>query len=191
MNKFSLLVDVCTNECAFVIFNNNFSDQIIYKTNKDLVDVMNDLLDGLLVKNNIQYSQIEKIYLLNGPGSFTGVRAGLNLAKTIISVYPNCQLYTIDSLMAINLGHGISICDAKGNKSYLQISKNSKILLPTIMIENDQVKNYINKYNDLPIYEDSKIDIKNKINALLNHLDLFQHVENWLELEPNYIKEAL
>lgn len=191
MNKYSLLIDVCTNECVFVVFNNHFQDKLIYHTNKNLVDVMNSLLDELLKKNKIKYSNIDKIYVVNGPGSFTGVRAGLNMAKTIISVFNHIQLFTIDSLLALNIGNGISIIDAKGDKSYFQAAKNKQILQPTIMIHNNQLEKYINKYKDLSIVNSLNINIENKINQLLNNLDLFKYQEDWLNVEPNYVKEAV
>ena len=139
---------------------------------------MNSLLDELLKRNKIKYSNIDKIYVINGPGSFTGVRAGLNMAKTIISVFNHIQLFTIDSLLALNIGNGISIVDAKGDKSYFQAAKNKHILQPTIMIQNNQLDKYVNKYKDLPIINDSNINIEDKINQLLNNLDLFEYQED-------------
>lgn len=191
MNKYSLLIDVCTNDCAFIIFNSNFYDQIIYHTNKDLVDVMNNLLNDLMRKNNITYNNIENIYVIYGPGSFTGVRAGINMAKTIISVLPNIKLYTIDSLLAMNIGNGISLVDAKGKKTYIQISKNKKIILPTKMINNDEISSYISKYPDLEIFDEENLNIEKKLKKLIKNLDLFEYQENWIDVEPNYIKGAV
>ncbi|MBU3831060.1 MAG: tRNA (adenosine(37)-N6)-threonylcarbamoyltransferase complex dimerization subunit type 1 TsaB [Candidatus Ureaplasma intestinipullorum] len=191
MEKYSLMIDVCTNDCAFVIFNNKKCEKIFYHTNKNLIDVMNDILNDLIKKVNIKYSDIDKIYLIYGPGSFTGVRAGLNLAKTIISIYPNIKLFIIDSLLAMNCGNGVAILDAKGNKSYINISINNKIVQPTIMIDNDNLEEYLQKYQELPIFDADKLTIEDKINNLLKNLNLFTIVDDWLSLEPNYIKEPV
>ena len=178
MQKYSLLIDVCMNDCAFVIFKNNQYEKKFYHTNKNLVDIMNDVLDDFMNKINVKYSDINKIYLIYGPGSFTGVRAGLNLAKTIISVFQNIQLYVIDSLLAMNCGNGISILDAKGNKSYINVAINKKIIQPTIMIENNELEKYLQKYQKLPVFNFEKLTIENKINNLLNNLDLFLKVND-------------
>lgn len=191
MQKYSLLIDVCMNDCAFVIFNNNQYEKKFYHTDKNLVDIMNDVLDDFMNKINVKYVDINKIYLIYGPGSFTGVRAGLNLAKTIISVFPNIQLHVIDSLLAMNCGNGISILDAKGNKSYINVAINKKIIQPTIMIENNELERYLQKYQKLPIFNFEELTIENKINNLLNNLDLFLKVKDWLNLEPNYVKEPI
>lgn len=191
MEKYSLMIDVCTNDCAFVIFNNQKCEKIFYHTNKNLIDIMNDVLNDLIKKMNINYSDIDKIYLIYGPGSFTGVRAGMNLAKTIISIFPNIELFIIDSLLAMNCGNGVSILDAKGNKSYINISINKKIVQPTIMVNNDNLEEYLQKYQELPVFDFKELTIENKINNLLKNLDLFSIVKDWLNLEPNYIKEPI
>src|SRR5258706_14712869 len=41
------------------------------------------LLDSLLKKNKIDISKIDRIYVNEGPGSFTGLRVGASIANTL------------------------------------------------------------------------------------------------------------
>lgn len=57
------------------------------------------LLDEMLKEKNKKLNDFGRIIVVNGPGSFTGVRIGLTVAK-IISYSLNISIYTISSLKA-------------------------------------------------------------------------------------------
>ena len=53
------------------------------KNNHQLSDRILPLLNDFFQKNNLKAQDLDKIYVANGPGSFTGIRVGLAVAKTI------------------------------------------------------------------------------------------------------------
>jgi tRNA threonylcarbamoyl adenosine modification protein YeaZ len=80
---FSLFIDTTQAYCNLAILNN---DKIVKKfktkTNNNLTDIVVEHIENLLQKTKVTHKQIEKILLVVGPGSFTGVRIGSLIAKT-------------------------------------------------------------------------------------------------------------
>ncbi len=75
------------------------------------------LINEMLKEKNITLKDFNEIIVVNGPGSFTGIRIGLTIAKTI-SYSLNIPIYTLSSLKAYLLSsdmRGISVIeDPKG-----------------------------------------------------------------------------
>lgn len=63
-------------------------------------EVITNRLDGILRENNYSLSQVQLLACTLGPGSFTGVRVGLNLMKTL-SYTLNKPLYSENSLLTL------------------------------------------------------------------------------------------
>ncbi len=62
------------------------------------------LIEDVIEKSNFLLSDIDKIYVVNGPGSFTGIRVGITIAKTLAwnLKIPIC---TISTLMMMSSGY--------------------------------------------------------------------------------------
>ena len=75
-------------------------------------------IEKILEKNNIWYQDLDLITTISGPGSFTGIRIGLSVAR-IIKIATNKPLLLLNSLEAIaykykkHQGKIIAIIDAK------------------------------------------------------------------------------
>ncbi len=104
---------------------------------KTIIDVYNEKLDNdlsqyalykiecLLKKNNIKPIDIKEIYCVNGPGSFTGIRIGVTIAKTYAWAQ-NIKIMPISSLMVIastpnNYDYVIPMIDARRGYVYAGI----------------------------------------------------------------------
>ncbi len=138
-------------------------------------------LKQLLEEAKITFDNIESIIVVNGPGSFTGIRIGLSIVKTIgytlnIPVYPisSLTLYLIsndtnEDKMAViedNKGYYISVFD-----------KNNNILVNEKYIQNlDDYKQYKIVDNHIDIVKLRKY--KDKLNKINIHL-----------LKANYVKK--
>lgn len=66
------------------------------------------LFSKLLEDNNVSVDDIRKIIVINGPGSFTGVRIGIVLAK-ILAYTKNIPVYAISYLQAMALNYDYSV----------------------------------------------------------------------------------
>lgn len=79
-----LLVDTSTSNITISILNNNkVICEYINKIDSDMSSKILPILDNLLNENQLELKQIDKIFVVNGPGSFTGVRIGITICKTI------------------------------------------------------------------------------------------------------------
>ena len=79
-----LLVDTCTSNINISILNNKkvICEYVDY-INSDMSSKILPILDNLLKEKKLELKQIDKIFVVNGPGSFTGIRIGITICKTI------------------------------------------------------------------------------------------------------------
>ena len=135
-------------------------------------EIFPKLYKVLIKKANILTQDIQKVYLVNGPGSFMGLRAGSVFAKTLCLVL-KINLFAIDSLTFISKGkNGSYYVDAKSKKSFI-----------------GKVKNGLTKITIGDFKENSLVDYKTLINNPNVYLKLFKKVENILDFKENYCKE--
>lgn len=57
------------------------------------------MIESIFKENNLSVKDLKKIIVVNGPGSFTGIRIGLSIAKTMAYAL-NIDINTISSLTA-------------------------------------------------------------------------------------------
>ncbi|MDO4773150.1 MAG: tRNA (adenosine(37)-N6)-threonylcarbamoyltransferase complex dimerization subunit type 1 TsaB [Bacillota bacterium] len=84
------------------------------------------LMDRLFVSQGLGIADVERIYVANGPGSFTGVRIALSIAKGLAHALnvPIVPVSTLDALSYHGKGHQALICpimDARRARVYTAI----------------------------------------------------------------------
>lgn len=96
----SLLIDTSDQVLSIAITDEVILGEInlnIKRTHSEtLMPYIADLLNLVKVKKN----ELERIIVSNGPGSYTGVRIGVTVAKTL-AVALNLPLYTVSSLFVM------------------------------------------------------------------------------------------
>ncbi len=91
------------------------------------------LVDEALKKASIEVDDLSKIVVGIGPGSYTGVRMGVTVAKMMAS-FKNIPLYKISTLKLIasgSKGITLSMIDARHETSFaaiIDVNKNSYVL---------------------------------------------------------------
>ena len=121
-----------------------------------------------------------------GPGSYTGVRMAVTVAKMLSVFKKNIKLYSISTLRLMASGKKgivLSMIDARRNNSFgmiFDMNKNEYIV-NECLISNDELKN--NKYDDIASESSFKVDpfyvLKNKVPVEEPHL-----------LVPNYLRDT-
>lgn len=144
------------------------------------------MIDNVLKDNNINASYLNEIIVVNGPGSFTGVRIGVVIAKTLAYTL-NIKIKTITSLESIAVSNKkqtnklVSIEDNKG--SYIgYFTKNNELIEDYKYLNNNQFKEYL-KDKEKYLIKDNSLDL-DKIYIYLKSIQTINpHIVN-----PIYIK---
>ena len=80
----NLLIDTSTSNLTVSIIE---EQNILYKYQEtilsDMASKLLPIIDNGLKQLNLTLKDIDKIFVVNGPGSFTGIRVGVTVAKTI------------------------------------------------------------------------------------------------------------
>ncbi len=121
----SLFIDSSRKKLSVILYNNDTvefsSDVESYSKHSNYL--MNEIKRGLDL-NNTQVSDIDNFIVLNGPGSFTGIRIGVTVAKTLSWVL-NKKLFVLSNLEALTPGINddiiISVIYDKDDNSYVGI----------------------------------------------------------------------
>lgn len=148
------------------------------------------MIESILNKNEVDVKKLSEIIVVNGPGSFTGVRIGVTIAKTFAYTL-NIPIKTITSLLAyaVSLDSNdkkvITISDMKG-KYVGYFDYNNKVI-DYIYLKNSEFSEYI-KDKEKYLVVDNKFDLEKIYKYLLNVESTLSHNVN-----PIYIKgiEAL
>ncbi|MES3497412.1 tRNA (adenosine(37)-N6)-threonylcarbamoyltransferase complex dimerization subunit type 1 TsaB [Mycoplasmoides gallisepticum] len=190
LKKYSLFIDTCLDKINLAIFDGE-KEEIYYYTSielhKNLVDIIVNKIEEFLADHKIKMKSIRKLYLTLGPGSFSGVRVGTNIAKTWKTVDPSLEVYTISNLkIQVPYGEGISCIDAKSNKQYVSIYRGN---VGTLKIVNDEeYENICKKNPDLSLFKNFKnVDIFENLINNINNFELTE-LEN---IKPIYLKDPL
>lgn len=166
---------------------------------KDLSSFALKKISDLLSTNQLEPEDIDKIMVVNGPGSFTGIRVGITIAKTYAYSLKK-EIITISSLeaMALSVDNNkfkIPVIDARRNYVYAAIYDNSlNLVLKEQYISLEALKcavdNLIDDYDYISNdnFENLEIssyspNIEKIVNTLSNRESINPHAVN-----PIYLK---
>ncbi|AHI53544.1 glycoprotease [Spiroplasma sabaudiense Ar-1343] len=186
-----LFIDTCNNNLILILFSDKkIVDKVVILQQNRISDIFKNHLQELLDRNSLQLKEISELYVTKGPGSYTGVRIGLTIAKTLFTISKTIAIYTISSLkFQAGLENVVSIIDARSNKSYLGIYQAGLIEIEDQLLPNETVEEIIKNFTNYKIVKDQvAIDYCKNLLDLLNSFD---RVQESSELNPNYIKNFI
>ena len=137
------------------------------------------MIESIFKENNLDIKDLEKIVVVKGPGSFTGIRIGLSIAKTIAYAL-NIKINTISSLTAYLISNETEenkkavIEDNKGY--YISVfDKDNNVVIPEFYSEEDN-------------YEYKEVSKNLDIDKIISYVSNFES-ENPHFIKANYIKK--
>ena len=152
-------------------------------------------INSLLDKYQLTRKDISFIVVSNGPGSYTGVRIAITIAK-VISTALETPIYAVSSLQVLKDDDKPSICliNARSGRSYFGVFKGKEIIEKDQILTNDKVLEYINNHQDCSICGNTKfLGIEgvetNIAKQLLSLKDEKCLVKDTLGLKPVYMKD--
>lgn len=149
------------------------------------------VLNEMLKETNHQLLDIDSLCISKGPGSYTGVRIAMTIAKTIASL-ASLDLYTISTLrLYANMQKdAMVLLDARASRAYLGKYDEDKIILDDCIMEVDQ----INNESSIVIGDGSLIELEDFYfdigECFLNTKSIWEKVEDIDHLVPSYLKES-
>ena len=187
---YSLILDSATKILYVALINDN---KVAYETYiegsndhaKNIVFRVNEALDTA----GIKAKDLDEIICGVGPGSYTGVRMAVTVAK-MLSIFMKKPLYTISTLKLIsssNKGICLSMIDARRSNAFGCIIDNDRneYLIPEALYSKEYLENEASKYENVGRAKEDefKVDplyvLANKVKVSEPHL-----------LVPNYLRET-
>ena len=189
-----LFIDTSSLYLTIAIIDDN---KIVFnhkeQVEKDMSSKIIPIIDNGFKECSFSIKDINKIFVVNGPGSFTGVRIGVTVAKTIawalnIDLIPLSSLEFIAST-ASDKKYLVPMIDARRGNVFAGIyDQELNNILPDVLISYEQLSKKIDEsYQQISYHLDNSInpdgDILKVINKHLSDKSVNPH-----SLKPNYLK---
>lgn len=180
----TLILDSSTKILYIAIISDNdiLFEKYISGFNDHAKHIVKTIEDGLN-ENNLTASDLTTVVCGIGPGSYTGVRMAVTVAK-MFATFTNIELRTISTLALMSSGfEGKVLCtiDARRGNAFAAIYEDMKPIIKEAMISVAEIKQ--NEYANLATEEAYKVDPFKVINAS-------EKVANHFALIPNYLRET-
>lgn len=94
----SLFLDTCSQIIRIgILFDNKLIDYLEFQNDNKLSEKLLPAIKKIIDKNNYKVNDLNRIYISVGPGSFTGIRIGVTVAK-VMAWSLNIDIIPISSL---------------------------------------------------------------------------------------------
>lgn len=195
-----LYIDTSSSYLYTAIYEN---DKVISEIKKEfghnLSEVALPEIVSMFTETNLSAKDIDKIIVVDGPGSFTGIRIGITIAK-VYSWSLNIPITTISALEAMALsskekGIHVPMIDARRNYVFSGIydEDNNELLKPqhihldVLMEKLNEIGNYTiitnDEFDDFSCVEKYDPDLNKIIDYFKNKESVNPHSVN-----PEYLK---
>lgn len=186
----TLFINTCTSKVSLALLKNDEIIGIHEKTyNKDMSKYLVNELDFLFSKSGLKPKDLNNIVCAVGPGSFTGIRMGITVAKTLAYAF-DILIYPISSLQVMASGKdliSIPLIDARRGYVYgAVVDHKLNYLIDEVYITREHLINYANKFHAHIVEEDNfEVDFKKVIQKAFSYNPISAH-----NLKPKYLKET-
>ena len=175
--------------------DNEVIDRIVYDAWQRQSELLIPEIDNIMKRNGVDKKDIDTIVLGIGPGSYTGVRIALTVAKTMAYVL-KAKTYAVSSLSLFGVKDKptIVITNARSGRSYFAVYENGKAILEDTIFENDEVLHYIEEHKDYVIAgEVSHLGLESAefepVYNLMLGINEEHLVKDIFKLNPVYLKD--
>ena len=170
-------------------------DKICYEAWQRQSEMMVTEVDNILKRNNVDKKDLDTIVVGVGPGSYTGVRIGVTIAKTIAYAL-RIKLIGKSSLSLLKHQDFPTICvfNARSGRSYFGVYQGEKVLEKDAVVENEKVLEYIHAHPDYLLNGDTyQLGLESGEFDIIENLNDKRHGEEIdpFKLVPVYLKDLL
>lgn len=183
---YTLILDTSTKLMYIILVDDEINEYKVFTrlTNKDHSRYIVDDIYNMLKENNLTPSNLSKIVVGRGPGSYTGLRVSGTVAK-ILSYTLNIKLYSVSSIYLLTSGYKgevSGLINARRNNFFIGIYNDDKEILEDRLLSLDEIINIPNYQDYNQVFIDENTTNVNPIEALnmIREEDNFTYVPNYL-----------
>jgi universal bacterial protein yeaZ len=194
-----LYIDTCYKVLNIALYENSkILSSYIVKLENNMTDLTLRYVQKIFEDAKKDISLLSKVIAVNGPGSFTGIRIGLTIAKTI-AFSLNIPIITISKLttMAISSDkeYKVPIISARRSFIFASIFRNNQIIFKEAYINQEELNNKLKEINNYVYITYDDLSSQNKETAKVNFEKVINYALNLkstpVELvDANYLKKT-
>jgi len=185
--EYSLYIDTHDNFLRLVLFKNGkVSRKLIKESEQSHSTNTMPGIESLLKDENIKVNDLNEILVGNGPGSFTGIRIAVTIAKGLAYTL-SIPIKTITSLKALAVGSNLrenklAVVSDRNGKYIGEFDSNNNEIDEIKYLKNLEFDDYV-KNKNIQIVENIDLDFETIYNYLRD-----EKVTNVHEVKPFYVK---
>lgn len=175
-----------------IVEDNKLISSISEEYGQNLSEVALPKIASMFESNNLNPKDIQKIIVVNGPGSFTGIRIGITIAK-IYAWSLNIEITTITSLEAMasssnnNLIH-IPILNARRGYVYSAIYDKDITILKPQHIKFEELMNYVNNIDNYEFISNDKFENLSSVSTYSpDYIKIVEKYKNKKAVNPHSV----
>lgn len=152
-------------------------------------------LSSLLEKHHQELLNVDEMIMTRGPGSYTGERVAMTIAKTLSVISP-LHIKSISSLAAYaGMKRCVSVIDARSHKVFVCAYDHGQALIEEQMIDIDDFDEFMKNYQGFCVvgqsevvgYDAVNVDLAKNMYLLSQYVEPIEHVD---AMVPCYLKDV-
>ena len=193
---FTILLDSSNTKLAVGIAKDNtLLESVIYEAWQEQSEHMIPEINTLLDKYGVDRKDIDSVMVAVGPGSYTGVRISITIAK-VMGLALRAKVYPVSSLQILKFGKKPSICveNARSSRSYVGVYEGEKCLLNDQIMTNEELLKYVGEHPEYTLCGETKYlnlegHVSNTIEEMFSLKDSLTPLLDSTGLKPVYLKD--
>lgn len=192
----SLVMDTSNSYLAVGLFKDNmcleaFQEKGSRRQSEKAIPTLKEMLD----RHHIALKDVNEMIITSGPGSYTGVRVAMTIAKTLAAV-SDVKIKSVSSLATYaGMNQALSVIDARGHKVFVGVYENGLPLIKEQVVALEDFAQLRAEYGDFELVgeigclglDEKECDLCANIYALGQMADPIENVDL---LVPTYIKDV-
>ena len=189
-------MDTSNSYLAVGLFKDNmcleaFQEKGSRRQSEKAIPSLKEVLDC----HHIALKDVNEMIITSGPGSYTGVRVAMTIAKTLAAV-SDVRIKSVSSLAAYaGMNQALSVIDARGHKVFVGVYENGLPLIKEQVMTLEDFTQLRAEYEDFELVgevgclglDEKECDLCANIYALGQMADPIKNVDL---LVPTYIKDV-
>lgn len=192
----SLVMDTSNSYLAVGLYQDNvcleaFQEKGSRRQSEKAIPTLKEVLD----RHHIALKDVNEMIITSGPGSYTGVRVAMTIAKTLAAV-SDVRIKSVSSLAAYaGMNQALSVIDARGHNVFVGVYENGLPLIKEQVVTLEDFAHLRAEYEDFELVgevgclglDEKECDLCANIYALGQMADPIKNVDL---LVPTYIKDV-